>query len=382
MDLDQANQAEQHTPTSSPVPTNQNPMQVNPNADPASWLVAFAAQQLEAQKAFTAVLEKLGTGAEAAKTHDANGVPLPRSNAPIAHIPKPPYFNGKPLDGKKEVVRPWKFLMNQYKEATQAAGKRWSDEEWLIFCKTYLTGAAQSIVNSHDELEETKIKDVANFWDTLSKFFESPTAKLDAMADFLRIRQEDNEDLLAFSLRFQDEALHVYGSTLGDPLILSTVKTLYRKGIKDSLQNKLFDTWSLLATHHGGEDKVNLKQLIAETAAWASANPKKDYSKNRKQGGTTRQPYNGYRYSGSSTSNNANNSNNNNRATGYTDDPMEIDNLQATQRLSKLTPEEREKCKKEGKCFRCRKAGHLAQNCPSSGSKQQPQQQQGNGQTR
>ena len=40
--------------------------------------------------------------------------------------------------------------------------------------------------------------------------------------------------------------------------------------------------------------------------------------------------------------------------------PMEIGNIQ----IKKLTPEEREKCMKEGLCLRCRQKGHLAKNCP------------------
>ena len=40
--------------------------------------------------------------------------------------------------------------------------------------------------------------------------------------------------------------------------------------------------------------------------------------------------------------------------------PMDIGNLE----LKKLTPAEREKCMKEGRCLRCREKGHLAKNCP------------------
>ena len=40
--------------------------------------------------------------------------------------------------------------------------------------------------------------------------------------------------------------------------------------------------------------------------------------------------------------------------------PMEIGNVE----LKKLTPAEREKCMKEGRCLRCREKGHLAKNCP------------------
>ena len=42
--------------------------------------------------------------------------------------------------------------------------------------------------------------------------------------------------------------------------------------------------------------------------------------------------------------------------------PMEIGNVQ----LKKLTPAEREQCRKEGRCFRCRQKGHLANQCPKA----------------
>jgi hypothetical protein len=41
---------------------------------------------------------------------------------------------------------------------------------------------------------------------------------------------------------------------------------------------------------------------------------------------------------------------------------MDVD----TVTLSKLTPTERAKCIKEGRCFRCRKTGHNATNCNPS----------------
>ena len=40
--------------------------------------------------------------------------------------------------------------------------------------------------------------------------------------------------------------------------------------------------------------------------------------------------------------------------------PMEIDHI----KLRKLTPAEREQCRKEGRCFRCRQKGHTSKNCP------------------
>ena len=54
---------------------------------------------------------------------------------------------------------------------------------------------------------------------------------------------------------------------------------------------------------------------------------------------------------------------------------MEVDTI----RLKKLSPQERAKCMKEGRCFRCRKAGHNARNCqtkanPSPGPSRPPQQ--------
>ena len=43
--------------------------------------------------------------------------------------------------------------------------------------------------------------------------------------------------------------------------------------------------------------------------------------------------------------------------------PMSIGKIQS-EKLQKLTPEERERCMKEGLCLRCRKQGHIAKNCP------------------
>ena len=40
--------------------------------------------------------------------------------------------------------------------------------------------------------------------------------------------------------------------------------------------------------------------------------------------------------------------------------PMEIGNIT----LKKLTAAEREQCRKEGRCFRCRQKGHTSRNCP------------------
>ena len=54
---------------------------------------------------------------------------------------------------------------------------------------------------------------------------------------------------------------------------------------------------------------------------------------------------------------------------------MEIDTI----RLKKLSPQERAKCMREGRCFRCRKTGHDARNCrtktnPTPGPSRPPQQ--------
>ena len=54
---------------------------------------------------------------------------------------------------------------------------------------------------------------------------------------------------------------------------------------------------------------------------------------------------------------------------------MEIDAI----RLKKLSPQERAKCMREGRCFRCRKTGHDARNCrtktnPAPSPSRPPQQ--------
>ena len=48
-------------------------------------------------------------------------------------------------------------------------------------------------------------------------------------------------------------------------------------------------------------------------------------------------------------------------------DAMDVDlNMAKTQSLTK---QEREKLSKEGRCFHCKKQGHLARNCPEKGNK-------------
>ena len=44
---------------------------------------------------------------------------------------------------------------------------------------------------------------------------------------------------------------------------------------------------------------------------------------------------------------------------------MQVDSANLQQpKLQKLTPEERAKLAKEGRCFRCRKQGHVSRDCP------------------
>ena len=63
----------------------------------------------------------------------------------------------------------------------------------------------------------------------------------------------------------------------------------------------------------------------------------------------------------SSSKGNTKGNNNGNGGNGNANPvPMELGNVQ----LGKLTPEERQKCMKEGLCLRCRQKGHMAKDCP------------------
>ncbi len=50
-------------------------------------------------------------------------------------------------------------------------------------------------------------------------------------------------------------------------------------------------------------------------------------------------------------------------ASGSNSGPVPMD-LSATEVIKKLTPEQRERCMREGLCLRCRDKGHMARECP------------------
>ena len=65
--------------------------------------------------------------------------------------------------------------------------------------------------------------------------------------------------------------------------------------------------------------------------------------------------------------------------------PMDVDTAEMEAdairtRFKKLTPEERSRLAKEGKCFYCKKPGHMAHGCPSQPKQRFPPRSQGRSQ--
>ena len=56
----------------------------------------------------------------------------------------------------------------------------------------------------------------------------------------------------------------------------------------------------------------------------------------------------------------------NNEYNGSSSPLNEMNTTINTVKFTKLTPEQREQLRREGKCFKCRQAGHMVNTCPTN----------------
>eukprot|EP00170_Pyropia_yezoensis_P000123 contig_1036_g124 len=225
-----------------------------------------------------------------------------RENAKPARPNKPGLFSGKP-----GTIEAWCSHMDSYVRLSEPA------EACRVAC-TYLDGEAFNWWHTYSQTTDVSSWDA--FRAALIRRF-SPLNKTQAARDKLHAWRQI-KDVGTFNKTFLSVVVDIPDITEAEKI------DRYTRGLKR-------DIWQALCLKNYTELEPLMTDALRVEAAKAGA---------------------------SRFTNNLSSTSGKPSATGVV--PMDISSI----KVEKLTPEERQRCMREGLCLRCREKGHLAKDCP------------------
>ena len=280
--------------------------------------------------------------------HQPNGQPLPRSF--VSSVGKPEFFNG---DLKGDPLS-WLDQVREYMSLTLVPPPL-----QVSFAVTYLREQARIWWSSLPENEKMRNCDFVTFSSTLLARFRPVDSARIARTQLNGLKQLGS--VTDYNARFIRLMQMIHDMSPADQVYH------YLEGLKSNIHDRLVTTeFTSVATAMVAASRVD--QLIYNTSKKNSSIPFNNRNNQLNQ-----------------------NNWNNNRKSNSTAQPIEVNYLNANVapysyfnsseltdsndvlgdmnlnfvRLQKLTPEEREQCRREGRCFKCRNRGHMANACPA-----------------
>lgn len=235
---------------------------------------------------------------------------LTATQAHVVQAPSGPKPN-KPntFSGKLGTVDAWVSHMDQYLAGTDPG-------QALAIAKTYLQGEAFAWYQSY--AASSAVADWPSLRDAMTHRF-NPLNKEQAARNLLH-KWRQIKDVTTYNKTFQSIVLDIPSITMPEKI------DRYSRGLKSYI-------WEVLCTkQYESVETLMLDALKVEAAKRGS-----------------------YRSSAQSNAYQA-------AVSKAESTPMDISAVQVT----RLTPEERKRCMRDGLCLRCREKGHLARSCPKT----------------
>lgn len=281
--------------------------------------------------------------------HQPNGQPLPRSF--VSSVGKPEFFTG---DLKADPLS-WLDQVREYMALTLVP-----PHLQVSFAVTYLREQARIWWSSLPENEKMRNCEFVTFSSTLLSRFRPVDSARIARTQLNGLKQLGS--VTDYNARFIRLMQMIHDMSPADQVYH------YLEGLKSNIHDRLVTTeFTSVATAMVAASRVD--QLI--------------YNSSKKNGTVP--------YTNRNNQQSQNNWNNNRKQiSSSTAQPIEVNYLNANVapyayfnssdfpesndvgdmnlnfvRLQKLSPEEREQCRREGRCFKCRNRGHMANACPA-----------------
>lgn len=243
------------------------------------------------------------------------------------------------FDGKSESYHAWIVSIESYLTTNEAIYD--NDQKKIAFTLSFMKkGPAQGWATTFaaDAIQAKTWGKFADFKIQLEKSFLSTDLAANSLTILQTITQ--GESVLDYINSFKIAA---HRSGIKDDTVLIR---LFSEGLEPRLARRIYGMDTPPTTIDDWYTKA--EKFQAQWAHTQTIRPRKQRKEEPRRN-------NSYRYT---------------PPTPKTRDPnaMDIDAVQ----LAKLTPAERTRCIKEGRCFRCRQPGHTAATCPSNNARPRP----------